>query len=417
MSKFVHPTRFFKTHFLKNNDNNKNNNLIKVIIISLIIGLIGGIIGQRTMNYLNKKNLLLILEQSKQNFPAEKQIVVEKKDEVIINQDEKVEQLIPELAPTVVNIFKKKENKITKNTLDQIYSSEDLAGNGFIITNDGWIISNNQVIKDSIEKYIIVTYDGKFQEIENLIKDPLTGIVFLKIKTSNNLTSVKLTDWDEVKIGQSVLILNKIDFLEKKFMLSNIANLSFKKFEKSLSSSEKIDNYILIQDKIESNYNGSPLFNLKGEVVGILFFLENGLQKAVDLKFVDATEKNLQTAIGVNYFKNIINKTLQTKQINRPYLGINYLNLNSILTKELNQNGALITKDLEKQIFAIKKDSPALNKLKQGDVIIKVEGEEIDEKKSLTSLINEYQPNQNIKLTIIRGTKEMEVEVRLGISL
>ncbi|MEK7166830.1 MAG: S1C family serine protease [Patescibacteria group bacterium] len=410
MSKFVHPARFFKTHFSKNNDTVKSNNLIKVIIISLFVGLIGGIIGQIGMNYLGKKDLLSILEQSKQNFPTEKQIVIEKKNETIINQDEKIGQLIPELMPTIVNIYKTKED-ITKNSLDQIYSSEDFVGNGFIIASDGWIMSNNQVIKDSIKKYIVVTYNGKFQEIEKIIQDPLTGIVFLKIKTFNNLTSVKLADWDETKIGQSVLILNKIDFLEKQFILSNIANLNFKNIvqsKKLLSSSEQIDNYILIQDQIDSNYNGSPLFNLKGEVVGILIFSNNDKNP-----YSNANAKILQTAIGVNFFKNIINKILQTNQLNRPYLGINYLNLNNVLIKGFNQNGALIISDLKKQILAIKKNSPALNKLKEEDVVIKVEGEEIGEKDSLTGLINEYQPNQNIKLTIIRNGKEMEIEVRL----
>jgi S1-C subfamily serine protease len=401
ITKFVHPIRFFKTHSQKNNnDNHNNNNLIKVIIISLIIGLIGGIVGQMTMNYLSKKNLLSIIEQSKQNF-LEKQIIVEKKDEIIINQDEKIQQLIPELMPTIVNIYKKKENPV-KNFLDQIYSFNDLVGNGFIITNDGWIISNDQVIKDSIEKYaIVVANDGKFQEIENLIKDPLTGIVFLKIKSFNNLTAVKFIDWDEVKTGQSVVILNKTNALENQFILSNITNLNFKNItqsEKLFSSSEKIDDYILIQDKIEFNYNGSPLFNLKGEVVGILTREPQNANSSSNKAF-------LQTAIGINYFKNIINKTLSINQINRPYFGARYLNLNNVLIKSFNRNGALI--------LDVEKNSPIFNKLKEGDIIVKVENEGIKEKKSLTSLINEYQPNQNIKLTIIRDEKETEVKVKL----
>ncbi len=385
MSKFIHITRFFKTNFPKEKEN--NNFLIKIIIISLFVGLIGGIMSQLAMNSFIKKDLLLILERTKQDFLTGKQIAIEKKDEMIINQDEKIEQLIPELIPTIVNIYKKKGNQTTKNFLDQVYSSENLAGNGFIITNDGWIISNDQVIKDSIEKYAIVTCDGKFQEIENLIKDPLTGIVFLKIKISNNLTPVKLVDWDEVKTGQSVFLLNKGNFVEKNFILSNIANLNFKNIiqsEKLFSFSEKIESYVLIQDKIESNYNGSPLFNLKGEVVGIANFTEN----------------NSQTAISVNYFKNIINKVLQTNQINRPYLGVSYLSLNNVLIKGFNQNGALIIKTEN-------------NKLKEGDIVIKIEKEEISEKNSLTSLINEYQPNQNIKLTIIRNKKEEIINFKL----
>jgi S1-C subfamily serine protease len=406
ITKFVHPIRFFKTHSQKNNNNNRsNNNLIKVIIISFVIGLIGGIFGQITMNYLSKKNLLSIIEQSKieqpkQNF-LEKQIIVEKKDEIIINQDEKIQQLIPELMPTIVNIYKKKENQTVKNFLDQIYSFNDLVGNGFIITNDGWIISNDQVIEDSIEKYTIVTNDGKFQEIENLIKDPLTGIVFLKIKSSNNLTAVKFIDWDEVKTGQSVVILNKTNALENQFILSNITNLSFKNITQSkelFSSSEKIDDYILIQDKIEFNYNGSPLFNFKGEVVGILTREPQNANSFSNKAF-------LQTAIGINFFKNIINKTLSINQINRPYFGARYLNLNNVLIKGFNHNGALI--------LAIEKNSPIFNKLKEGDIVVKVENEEIKEKKSLTSLINEYQPNQNIKLTIIRDKKETEVKIKL----
>jgi len=63
--------------------------------------------------------------------------------------------------------------------------------------------------------------------------------------------------------------------------------------------------------------------------------------------------------------------------------------------------------------LAIEKNSPAFNKLKEGDIIIKVESEEIKENKNLTSLINGYQPNQNIQLTIIRNGKEMAVGVRL----
>ncbi|MEK9130414.1 MAG: trypsin-like peptidase domain-containing protein [Patescibacteria group bacterium] len=397
MSKFVHPARSFQAHQLKENKKNDNKNsniLIRVVVISLVVGLVGGILGQVGTNYLNKKDLLSIIEQSKQNFFTEKQTMTEKK-EVIITQNEKVEQLISELAPTVVGIYKKKEGQAIKNFIDQIYSKEDLVGSGFIITNDGWIISNNQVIKDSIEKYEIVTFNGKVQKIENLIEDPLTGIIFLKIKTSDNLISVKLADWDKIKLGQTVLFLNKIGFLNQKFILSNIANLNFK--NEALSSSEKIDKYILIQDKVEFNYNGSPLFNLKGEVVGIM---------------AGFPSKNLTMAININYFKNIINKAIKTNKINKPYLGVHYVDLNNT-SNRFGQNGALIIGDFEKQIFAIEKNSPAVGKLKEGDIIVKVENEEIGEKNSLTSLINEYQPNQNIKLTLIRAGKEMEIEVRL----
>jgi serine protease Do len=159
---------------------------------------------------------------------------------------------------------------------------------------------------------------------------------------------------------------------------------------------------MLLSAATGSDFYGSPLLNSSGEMIGILEFDHKSSREMV---------------VPINYFKRVIGSLLRENKIKRPALGLYYMDLskNYGLSEEVASNinkGALVWNSSGS---AFKLKSPAkLAGLTDQDIILKIEGEEINGTKDLTSLIQDYAPNDRIKLNILRHNVVKDIEVVLG---
>ena len=147
---------------------------------------------------------------------------------------------------------------------------------------------------------------------------------------------------------------------------------------------------------------GSPLINSHGEVTGLVSSGEGGIYKA----------------IFINDFKDTIGQVLRGKELKRIFLGINYIDLTEFTkdnktTDNISESkGALIYSD--KSTEAIEKNSPASKVgLKYKDIVISIEGEEIGTKKNLSEIIQEYKPDTEVELEVLRSGKIKKIKVKL----
>lgn len=382
-----------------NNEIKKNKTIkgfLGIIVIVIIVGFLAGITGEFfTRYYLSNITFFRDLYFTDLSNIGQRDIVIRDPRKVIVEQDLRVDQLKNEVKQLIVGIFKSK----TGNTLlDQVLLPEDYLGQAVILTSDGWLIATQNIVTN-INSNIIISYNKKIYTIEKLITDDLTGIVFIKIN-AQNLPVIKMADWENITDGQQVIVYNSY---YDQLNLANILDKNYKqinnKFE-VVSSSEELDKFILLNKTFTREFKGSPLINFQGKIIG----------------FLDSQNNVLNQAIPIHYIVPIISQILKNETISRPYLGLNYLNLNLIygLTQEQRQgaeSGALIWADRTGE--AIKSDSPLFNILEAGDIIISLEDQKVNDKQDLLDIILEYKTGQEISLKYLHEEKEEEVSIIL----
>ena len=237
--------------------------------------------------------------------------------------------------------------------------------------------------------------------------DDFTGISFFKLEKDvnglaiNDFNVFKIGDSDLVNDGEEVYLLNRLNQVlyqhvqDVNWDLADIATNIIK-------DTEKNSRFMLLSAATGSDFYGSPLLNSSGEMIGILEFDHKSSREMV---------------VPINYFKRVIGSLLRENKIKRPALGLYYMDLskNYGLSEEVASNinkGALVWNSSGS---AFKLKSPAkLAGLTDQDIILKIEGEEINGTKDLTSLIQDYAPNDLIKLNILRHNVVKDIEVVLG---
>lgn len=329
--------------------------LFVIIIISVFAGSASGIL---INNFRVLPNFQPIYVDNKIN-----------NEKVLCAENEHFNWLSQNLASQVVSIFNLKNNFV---------------GSGFVLTNDGWIITNNQVINLKKENYILITSDNKIHKIIDLREDDATGVVFVKIDVFN-LSPVKMAGKEIFSLGQKVFSIQ-----ENKLAVSRIEEINYLDEKISAESSEKLSRLILLQNEFSADYQGAPVFNLKGEVLGI--------------SFADEKEKIIKTILPVYYLNNIIQDVLAKKDLSRVYFGIHYIDLSR--QKFNSKKGCLIDKVLL--------NSPAKKSgLKIKDIILKINNDELNSRNYFSELINEYKSGDVVKLEILRNKKISVIEIKL----
>jgi len=375
----------------------KNQFISQVVILSMIFGFAAGIVGQIFADvyidpwqqdyYINQD-----LNTNSSVIPELRRV----KRFLGIEQDFEVNKSINKIAPGLVGIYLKKP--ASSNILNQIYLPQDLETNGFILTSDGWIVSYGEVFGDYQLERLVVIHDNKDFSVEELITDSTTGVVFLKI-SANNLPVVVLGDSGEATLGQLAITLN--DLAEA--VVVNIKSTSYwdaTSASNFVVTSEEYNQLILLTDGLEETYLGSPLINLGGEVIGLI--------KEID------SDRGLVTVVPINQFRSIILDVLRSNIVKRPFFGVDYIDLAWTigLDRELTQGldrGALVWQ-------TPKRLTPAAEVgLKEDDIILSIDGQPVDQGTSLTELIQQYQPGDEISLEILRDNKTLVRSVTLAV--
>lgn len=278
-------------------------------------------------------------------------------------------------------------------------------GSGFVISQDGLIVTNKHVVSDKEASYTVLTNDGKKFEAEVLARHPSLDIAVIKIKplAESVLSVVSLGDSDSIKLGQTaVAIGNALGEFRNTVSVGVISGLARTVTAQGGGSVETIEGVIQTDAAINQGNSGGPLLNLKGEVIGINTAMVSGAQ-------------NIGFALSINQVKKAIESVKGTGKISVPYLGVRYFKITPELAKKENlsvENGALIRGNEESP--GIIPDSPAKKAgLQAEDIIVELNGEKIDQDHSLAYLIQKYNVGERITLKILRDGKEMTLQATL----
>jgi len=401
--------------------------LILLAVAAIFSGLVGGFFIS-TYYYPQTASLLNALHVSLPQSPAQENTAYQPQT----TQEEAVINVVKKYSPAVVSIVITKDVPIFEQYYANPFEGSPVpfdfqipqlrqkgtekqeigGGTGFIISSDGIVLTNKHVVIDQAADYTVYTNDGGKFSAKVLARDPLQDLGVLKIDTASSTKPfpvVQLGDSSDLQIGQTVVAIgNALGEFRNTISVGVISGLG-----RTITASgsgdfvETIEDVIQTDAAINQGNSGGPLLNLKGEVIGINTATVVGAQ-------------NIGFAIPVNKAKKDIEQVKATGKIVYPFLGVYYILITDNLQKNFNlpvDYGVWIGRNADgtKSDSSIFPNSPADKAgLKQGDIILEINGEKITADNSLSKIIQNYNPGDKVALKIISNKAEKTIEIVLG---
>lgn len=276
-------------------------------------------------------------------------------------------------------------------------------GSGFIVSEDGLILTNKHVVYDKTAAYTVFTNDGKKYPAKVLARDSVNDVALIKINVTG-LRAATLGDSDSIKLGQTAIVIgNALGEFRNTVSLGVVSGLSRNVTAGGSGfGNETIQGVIQTDAAINPGNSGGPLLNLRGEVIGMNTAMASGAQ-------------NIGFAIPINSAKRAIESVQKTGSIKTPYIGVRYLLIDETLAKKEKLSvteGALVRGSTDGP--AVIKKSPADKAgVKVEDIIISLNGEKITQEKSLSQLLQKYGVGDLITVTVKRGNKILDISLTL----
>ena len=263
-------------------------------------------------------------------------------------------------------------------------------GSGFIIDQSGFIVTNNHVVEGA-DKIKVILKDEREFDAEVKGRDPNTDLALIKIKSDGDLPSIQFGNSDNVKVGEWVMAIGN------PFGLEHTVTVGIISAKGRVIGSGPYDDFIQTDASINPGNSGGPLINMDGKVVGINTAIIAGGQ-------------GIGFAIPVNMAKGIIEQLQSKGEVTRGWLGIGIQDL----TKELKEYygvkgdaGVLIT-----NVFP--GDPAEKAGIRAKDIILEVNGKEVDSSRGLSRTIAEAPVGQKTELLVLRDGDEKEFTIELG---
>lgn len=393
--------------------------LFTAVVCSVFFGILGGFVGY----YLLSGSLDRVNISSFSNSSGTLQYQAQ------TNEEAKTIQSIKEVSPAVVNIIISKDVPVFEQYMQQYQQIDPFfgpfqfeipqqrqkgtekrevgGGTGFIVTTDGIILTNKHVVSDNAAEYTVYTNAGKKYPAKVLALDPVQDLAIVKIEPEKGISfpTVKLGDSDEIQLGQTIIAIgNALGEFRNTVSAGVVSGLSRTISASGGSSSETLEDVIQIDAAINPGNSGGPLINLSGEVIGINTAM---VQEAQSIGF----------AIPINKAKRDIIQIKETGKISYPFLGVRYILINDAVKEKHKlsvDSGAYVQKG-DNGEPAVSKDSAADKAgIKEGDIILEINGEKITQDNSLSKIISKHIPKDKLTIKYLRDNKETTVETILG---
>lgn len=278
-------------------------------------------------------------------------------------------------------------------------------GSGFLVSNDGLIVTNKHVVNQKDVEYTVFTNDGKKHTAIVVARDPVLDIALLKI-VGSNFPYLSLGNSDSLQVGQSVVAIgNALAEFRNTVSVGVISGLARSVVAgDSSGNTELLDHVIQTDAAINPGNSGGPLLNLSGQVIGVNVAVAQGSQ-------------NIGFALPINSVKSAIESVKSTGKIVRPYLGVRYVAISTEMKEKNNLTvdyGVLVKAGANQNELAVIPGSPADKAgIVENDIILEIDGVKLDEKNTLASIVRQKKIGNVITLKILHKGVEKTVRVIL----
>ncbi len=330
--------------------------------------------------------------------------------------------IIEDLLPTVVNISATQEIQANSNAnLDQILFGEvpkspllddfrnqlenqfrnqqnhkkkiSSIGSGFIISKDGYIVTNSHVI-DEADEILVSLNDGQKYKAKTIGIDKKTDLALLKINAEKDLKFAKFGDSNKARIGDWVIVIGN------PYGLGGSVSVGIVSARGRDINNGQSEDFIQTDAAINKGNSGGPLFNSKGEVIGISTAIFSPSGGNVGIGFATPSASAIQ----------VVKQLKEQGEVIRGWLGVSVQDVSEELAESIKMDkprGAFVTD--------VTKGGPADNAgILPTDVIIKFDDQEITEMKILPKTVARFPVGKSAKVTVFRGGKIKVLNVRVG---
>lgn len=274
------------------------------------------------------------------------------------------------------------------------------SGSGFLVSADGYIVTNRHVVADTSASYEVYLNDGESYDAKVLARDSVLDVAIVKITPSfgTKLPYLELGDSDKLDVGQSVIAIgNALGEFKNTVSVGIVSGLS-----RSLvagdgaGNSEQLSKVIQTDAAINPGNSGGPLLDLSGRVVGVNVAIVQGSQ-------------NVGFSLPINSIKTVIDSVRKTGKIIRPYIGVRFIPVTPELKSKNNLSvdyGVLVQRGANEGELAVVPGSPADKAgILENDIILEIDGQKIDVDNDLASLIRGKNVGDMITMKILsKGT-------------
>lgn len=348
---------------------------ILAIVVLVGVGLVGGV----------------VLERANQTSPSTSLSPTKDGNSATTQEETNIAAVAEKVGPSVVSI-------VTSTQVRSYYGTADQAGagTGIIVSEDGYVMTNNHVIDGAGTVSIVDSEGALYDKVTVVGRDPLNDVAFLKIDSENTFTPAVLGNSSTIRIGQQVVAIGNALGQYSNTVTSGIISGTGRPITASTANgeAETLTDLIQTDASINPGNSGGPLVNLAGQVIGINTAI---VEDANGIGF----------AIPINSTKGVLAEVLETGKANRAYMGVNYLSITPDVARQYKLDattGAYIYTASGNPVAA---GSPAEKAgLKSGDIITKINDSSVGPNGSLSSIIGEYRPGDTVTVTYLRDGKE-----------
>jgi len=272
---------------------------------------------------------------------------------------------------------------------------EESEGSGFLVSADGFIVTNYHVVEDASRLTVNLSQDRHDYEAEVIGVDPPTDLALIRIKVENKLPFLTLGDSEAIRVGDWVIAIGNPLAYEHTVTVGVVSAKGRKLY--NLSKDFSLDNFIQTDAAINFGNSGGPLVNLAGEVIGVN-------------TAISSVGQGIGFAVPISVAKDIMEQLRTKGKVSRGYLGISL----SEITPDI-QEAWKLTSDKGALVQDVKPGLPADEAgVRPGDVIVAVDGKRMSAVDEVVRSVSARDPGSTLKLTVLRDGKETILSARLA---
>ncbi len=267
-------------------------------------------------------------------------------------------------------------------------------GSGFIVDPDGFVVTNNHVIRgaDQIE---VIFADGRKFEAKLVGADPTTDLALLKIEADAPLPFVSFGDSDVVRVGDWVMAIGN------PFGLGGTVTAGIISAKGRNIGAGRYDNFLQTDASINRGNSGGPLFNMDGDVIGVNTAIYSQTGGSVGIGF----------AVPATLAASVIKQLRENGEVRRGWLGVSIQSVDATLAESIDlgkPRGALVALVIE--------GGPAEKAgLERGDVILSFNGREVEDSRSLQRIVAAAEVGSDVPVVVFRKGQEVELTVKVAL--
>ncbi|HVH02804.1 MAG TPA: Do family serine endopeptidase [Amaricoccus sp.] len=264
-------------------------------------------------------------------------------------------------------------------------------GSGFVIEDDGYIVTNNHVVDDAESVKVRLSDDREFSA-EVIGTDPQTDLALIRIDATG-LPELSLGDSDALRVGEDVIAVGNPFGLGGTVTRGIVSAMA-----RDINAGPYVD-FIQTDAAINRGNSGGPLLNLEGEVIGVNSAIYSPNGGSVGVGF----------AIPSNTVQNVIDQLRDDGSVERGWLGVQIQQVSPEIAAAIgldDPHGALVADVVD--------DGPSAGKLETGDVIVSFDGKRVESSRELPKLVSAVDPDTEVKIEVLRNGGDTTVSMKLG---